>query len=59
MMPFRLAADASPTGFANGIANEPRGTAWHRPLQAGIIAGEMPNQSARLATARYGASRES
>src|SRR5262245_21952773 len=45
--------------FANGIANEPRSTAWHEPVRKGIAARKMPNQSARLATERHASARES
>ena len=34
--------------FANEIANEPRGTAWHRAAQARIVRGKIANGSTRF-----------
>jgi hypothetical protein len=39
--------------FANGIANEPRGTARHRTQQGGIMGLKLANWSTRLGTDRH------
>jgi hypothetical protein len=45
---------SSKPDVANGFANEPCSTAWHGASLVRIMGVKIPNQGARLATARHG-----
>jgi hypothetical protein len=45
--------------FANGIANEPRGTGRYKGSQANTVTAKLANWSTRLGTRRYDPARES